>query len=166
MYFNKVSTVEELKRQYRHLVLENHPDAGGTEEIMKQINAEYEKLFARVGNIHESINEPGETYEKEGAAVEDGYRDIIDALAGLAAKGLITIEICGTWLWIGGNTWQYKDLIKGTGCKWSGSKKMWYWHSGDTPHKKSRGWDINKIRAVWGSEALEFAGSREIAATI
>lgn len=163
MYFNKVFTVEELKRQYRRLVLENHPDAGGTEEAMKQINAEYEELYKTYANVHEDHKAPGKTYTTKEGAHDDGYRAVIDALAGLAAKGLITIELCGSWLWIGGDTRQYKDYIKAAGCKWSGNKKMWYWHPGDAPRKKGRGWDINKIREIWGSEALEFETRPEVA---
>lgn len=128
-YFKEVFTAEELKRQYRALCLQYHPDCGGTDKAMAEINAEYEALFATVGNIHESHKKEGETYtnKKEGTYPNDGYREVIDALAGLASRGLITLEICGEWIWIGGETLKYKDVIKATGARWSRGKGMWYW---------------------------------------
>lgn len=161
-YFSKIFTIEELKRQYRRLVIENHPDAGGSEEVMKQINKEYEELLKEVANIHEKPGEPGKTYKTKEGAFEDGYRAVMDALAGLAAKGYISVELCGSWLWISGDTRNFKDYIKATGCKWSGKKKMWYWHPGDFK-RRGHGWTIERIRERFGSEALEFANAPEVA---
>lgn len=45
-YFTpRPTTAEELKSLYRKLALEHHPDLGGSEQIMKAINVEYEYLF-------------------------------------------------------------------------------------------------------------------------
>ena len=73
----------------------------------------------------------------------------MDALAGLAAKGYISVELCGSWLWISGDTRNFKDYIKATGCKWSGKKKMWYWHPGDFK-RRGHGWTIERIRERFG----------------
>lgn len=45
MYFERITSFAELKKQYRKLAMENHPDRGGSEEAMKAINAEFEKLY-------------------------------------------------------------------------------------------------------------------------
>lgn len=44
-YFNNITSLSELKKQYRVLTLANHPDRGGNTESMQHINAEFEKLF-------------------------------------------------------------------------------------------------------------------------
>lgn len=44
-YFNTCHTLDELKKEYRRLAMENHPDRGGDAETMKAINAEYDNLF-------------------------------------------------------------------------------------------------------------------------
>lgn len=55
-WFKTAHSIEEVKRIYRHLCKEYHPDIHGaeTEETMKQINAEYERAFNHFKNIHES----------------------------------------------------------------------------------------------------------------
>ena len=44
-YFNNCNTLDELKKEYRRLAMQNHPDRGGDAETMKAINAEYDNLF-------------------------------------------------------------------------------------------------------------------------
>lgn len=44
-YFKNIKSFEDLKAQFKKLVRENHPDAGGDAEIMKEINVEYDALF-------------------------------------------------------------------------------------------------------------------------
>lgn len=44
-YFKNITSLSELKKQYRTLTLANHPDRGGKLEIMQCINSEFEKLF-------------------------------------------------------------------------------------------------------------------------
>lgn len=51
-YFENCKSIEELKKEYRRLVVQNHPDNGGSLEVMKAINAEYEKAFNKLKDIH------------------------------------------------------------------------------------------------------------------
>jgi len=44
-YFENISTLEELRKQYKELLKLHHPDNGGNLEIMQEINAEYDRLF-------------------------------------------------------------------------------------------------------------------------
>lgn len=41
-YFTNCETLEELRKEYKRLVKENHPDNGGSEDAIKVINVEYE----------------------------------------------------------------------------------------------------------------------------
>lgn len=45
MYFDKCSTVEEVKSRYRTLSKRFHPDLGGDKELMQELNQEYEKYL-------------------------------------------------------------------------------------------------------------------------
>lgn len=44
-YFTNIKTLDDLKKEYRRLVMLNHPDRGGDVETMKEINNEYDALF-------------------------------------------------------------------------------------------------------------------------
>lgn len=45
IYFNTITSYEDLKKQFRTLATANHPDIGGNVETMKAINNEYDILF-------------------------------------------------------------------------------------------------------------------------
>lgn len=54
-FFNKVETLEQLRRQYKELLKKYHPDnANGSTEATQEINAEYDKLFKVLKDRHES----------------------------------------------------------------------------------------------------------------
>ena len=74
----------------------------------------------------------GLTYELTHSKVEpskgntpEEFRQIIDLLMKLEG---IEVELCGSWLWIGGNTKEHKDALKAAGCRWCSKKKLWSWH--------------------------------------
>lgn len=43
--FENIKNLEELKTEYRRLAMIYHPDQGGSEEEMKRVNSEYDRLF-------------------------------------------------------------------------------------------------------------------------
>ena len=108
-WFKNPQTIEELKKQYRNLAMANHPDRGGEETDMKEINSEYDQLFERLKNIHTSTT--GETYtaKEETTETPEEFKDIINALIHLSA---LTLEISGPWTWITRNTLQHKEASK------------------------------------------------------
>lgn len=54
-YFNNVSTLEDLRRQYKELLKKYHPDnPQSSTEACQEINAEYDRLFKVLKDKHES----------------------------------------------------------------------------------------------------------------
>lgn len=51
-YIKNVETLEELKKAYKKLALKLHPDCGGSNEEMAQLNNEYDELFIKLKNTH------------------------------------------------------------------------------------------------------------------
>ena len=60
--FKNVNSFEDLKKQYKELLKENHPDNGGDVEKMQEINIEYDALFRIWKDRQEK--ETGETVEE------------------------------------------------------------------------------------------------------
>ena len=69
-YFKNISSLAELKKVYRAVAMKNHPDMGGSEEVMKNINIEYEVMFNILStreNVHESARHTiSEFYTRNG----------------------------------------------------------------------------------------------------
>jgi len=121
-FFAECKTLEDLKKLYHKLAVKFHPDLGGDPEVMKAINNEYDEVFPKLKNIHFS-NTKQEYYTKETDESADFFKDIIDKL--IKMDGL-KIEVVGCFIWLSGNTMDYKDKIKEMSFKWSANKKMWY----------------------------------------
>lgn len=152
-YFTNINTLDELKKAYRRLAMQHHPDRGGDPEIMKAINNEHDELFERLKKQH---NASADEYHQTTETPEE-FRIIIEAL--LKLDGL-TVELCGSWLWIGGETRQHKDSLKAIGCRWSNNKKLWYWHHAEEGHRfRKTNSTMSDIRTKYGSQM--FTAGRE-----
>ena len=67
----------------------------------------------------------------------------------------ITIEICGSWIWISGNTYQHKAELKEIGFKWASQKKQWYWHSEAFRKRGKKPLSMDDIRNYYGSTEVK-----------
>ncbi len=152
-YFQNCKTAEEAKQEYKKLARQFHPDCNpdkDTTEEFKQMQADFEIVWERLKNIH--VNAEGETYTKESSETAAAYMDIIDAL--LRVPGIV-IELCGSWLWVTGNTFFAKDTLKALHFKWSRKKSAWYFHA-EPYHKRGKTEkSMEDIRSMYGSERFQ-----------
>lgn len=136
----KTSTIEDIKGAYRRACKMYHPDRNPAGlEMMKLINCAYEAL---------KDYEPSEIEDdvEDGLNLAEHINDALNAVIGLG----LNIEVCGTWIWVSGDTRTHKEVLKEAGFKWAPKKMMWYFAG--TKTKGSRGkWDMDKIRESHGS---------------
>ena len=157
-YFVNCKTLDELKKAYKAAAMKYHPDMGGDTATMQAINAEYSARFEvlkRSQNEQAAEDTTGQTRTTTESAGD--FIAIIDHL--LKLDGL-EIELCGRWLWIGGDTKKHKEALKACGCRWSSSKKLWNWHfaeDGDKWHRGSK--SMSQIRSKYGSTTFTRSGS-------
>lgn len=144
-YFANIDDMKDLKKAYKQWAMKLHPDLGGSEEEFKAMADEYEQVFKAIkAGIKQRTNSKSINLDD----VDDGYRDVINALLNID----VTVELCGEWLWISGNTRENKDTLKNIGCKFAAKKQMWYWKPA-WMHSTGRkgGKDMDEIRAKYGS---------------
>lgn len=151
-FFENVRTLDDLKKEYRRLAMLHHPDRGGDPEIMKQINNDHDRIFELLKKQHNaSHDEAHQTTE-----TPEEFRAIIAALLKLSG---LEIELCGAWLWIGGNTKENKEALKAAGCRWSKNKMLWYWRHEEAARPWHRGRaSMGAIRAKYGSYVITASG--------
>ena len=156
-YFENITTLDELKKAYRVLAMKHHPDRGGDLETMKLINSQHDVLFETLKALHNADAAQDGSKKRATTETAEEFRDIIVEL--LKLDGL-TVELCGSWLWIGGETKAHKDKLKALKCRWSSNKKLWYWHHEEAGRNRwrRRKTTIGEIRLKYGS--TEFANDR------
>lgn len=147
-FFNDCKGIDEIKSRYRDLARKHHPDLGGCPETMKTINSQYEKElrgdYEKSGNSFTDIEELLKR-DKEAA----------QALGEISGIPNITIEVCGTWIWVGGNTKDVKDKLKASNFRWASKKKNWYWRPSEEKTRSRKGsMTMDWIREKYGSKDL------------
>lgn len=150
-WFAGCKTAEDAKTRYHELVKMYHPDNGGSGLEIKEIISEFKEVWKRVKDIHFS-HEKKEYYHAEQETTETA-EEFIDIIEKLSRFEGVVIELCGSWLWLSGNTYTYKEELKELGCRWSRGKRKWYYtHDEWKPsfyHKS-----MNEIRQTYGSKIV------------
>ncbi|WP_285824063.1 J domain-containing protein [Schaedlerella arabinosiphila] len=146
-WFKNVSSVEELRKQYRELLKKYHPDNdGGSVEITQEINAEYDRIFADLSKENKS-DDKSSAYDNK--AENEAFKTILNQIININAD----IEIIGSWVWIHGG-YEYRELLKSIGFKFAPKKKCWCWHFGDYRRRSKREISLEEIRQKYGSQKV------------
>lgn len=149
-YFEGLHTEQEIKNKWRELCKRHHPDLGGDPEIMKQVNAQYE---ARLRDCYRHEYTDEQTEEKINID-----KDIAEKAAEIIGLEGLIVELCGRWLWVTGNTYQHRLILKCKQFKFASKKVAWFWHrEGDTP-RRHKEYSLDDIRAKHGAAILAGSG--------
>jgi DnaJ domain len=161
-FFDNCATAEDVKNEYRRLCKQWHPDLGPQAEaiertkIMQEINAAYARASAmfRQDEMREKARtrgqpEPTQKDYTDAAAVDECIRAAIEKI--ITLNGL-EIEICGLWVWVGGETKKHKDELKAAEYKWAPKKAKWYFAG--VPAGGFRSFNMDEIRTRYGSQRI------------
>lgn len=126
MFFSHLTTVEEIKKKYRDLCKQHHPDLGGCEETMKRVNSEYHCALKRAD---------GQTSkDAEGKEHKYSYNEVREEEIALKLQELLKLKmegvdlyLIGVWVWIKGETKPHKDALKALACRWHAKNACWYY---------------------------------------
>ncbi|MBQ3512556.1 MAG: J domain-containing protein [Lachnospiraceae bacterium] len=155
-YFNNVNTLEQLRKQYKELLKKHHPDNGGNVSDMQEINFEYDKLFKVLKDKHEnnSADTNNTNFDKMKYDFEEDTK-LREVLEKVIIYNDIVIEVIGNWIWISGNTYQYKEQLKEFGFKYAPKKQSWYFHTEAFRKKGRRALSMDEIRNYYGSTEVQ-----------
>ena len=161
-FFTNCKTAEELKKAYKKLVRQYHPDLnpGIDDAIIKAVNAEYDSMWARLKDVHTAADGTTYTRETKTAETPQEFRAIIEALMKCNS---LTIDLVGSWIWVTGNTYENRDTLKAHGFKWANRKKAWYWHRDEERSKSRREMTLDEIKDLHGCETWKSTGRKQIA---
>lgn len=157
-YFRDCKCIEDVKEAFKRLAKELHPDNGGDAEAFKVMMNDYTTAFNLFKSVHRT--ETGETYTKETEETPEEFAEVIQSIIHLAG---ITIEIIGSWVWVTGNTYPYKDTLKDNHFFWSKTKKAWYYTGAEEKSRRRGRYTMEQVRSRYGSQTVKSDRVKEIA---
>ena len=97
-WFQGITTLNELRKEYRRLVIKHHPDNGGSDEIVKEINVEYDFLFKKLKTDfeHKSTFQQATDKQKQQYDWQKNIQ-IRDTILQLSRFKDISVEVIGVW---------------------------------------------------------------------
>ncbi len=144
-------TPDRVKEAFRQSAKKYHPDinpAGA--EMMKVINASFECLKDYTGTLEEDLSEDGYT-----ASLNEALNAII------TCSGL-SIEVCGAWVWVIGDTFKHKKILKESGFRYASKKQSWYFRPEDWKSYSRGNFSMSDIRDRYGSNGVAVKPSKKL----
>ena len=152
-------TRKELKSVFRKLTLKNHPDHGGDEEVMRKILEAFAILKDQYSfNIesNKELEEDENFWNIDNPEMEEAFKKIFHFKK-------LKIEICGYWMWVTGETFNFRKELKQAGLFYAKKKVAWYWKPPDDFNRNRKGnISLDKIREKYGSKELKTKSAKEI----
>lgn len=153
-YFKDCKCIEDVKEEYRRLAKNLHPDNGGSDAEFQVMMKDYTAAYNRFKSVHRNKTEKN-TSDARNAAENAAEGFTAEQFADIVNKVLfmdgVQIEIVGSWIWLSGNTYIYKDVIKAAGFFWSTKHKKWYYNGGTRKSKKHSKMSYDEIKSLHGS---------------
>lgn len=149
-FFKECNTLEEVKKLYKTLAKQFHPDRGGDTATMQKINNEYAmavRLIAKGENL---------TAEETESIIMDSeaYQSAVNAVINLQG---ITVELVGAWLWVTGETKQHKEILKDAKFKWAKKKtdySAWFFRTTEWKTRNRHKMSLDDIRTKYGTQTI------------
>ena len=64
----------------------------------------------------------------------------------------VEVELIGTWLWVTGNTNDYRKELKEIKLRWHSKRQAWYYRKFNYNKTRYSGTSFDNLRAMYGTE--------------
>lgn len=146
---------DEAKAAYRRAAMKYHPDRNPA-------GAEMMKAITEAWRLLEAWDFTGSPVSATEPANQNYGDEIMAALNAIINLPGLVIEICGAWVWIGGETYPHKAALKEAGFKWASKKKQWFFRPTEWYSANRYGeWQMDDIRTKYGSEHVNQQGWKQ-----
>ena len=159
-YFSEVKTVEEIKALYRTLAMQHHPDRGGCEEVMKEINRQYHDALKCCHGQSSQYSEKPYHYKV------DVETELMTKLLELLKLRSLDIALIGYWIWVGGDTKTNKEALKAAGLVWHHERKMWYYKPQGWKNSKQSKGSLAELAKKYGYQGFQTAAEEKMPALV
>ena len=138
-HFEGCLSAQEIKNIFKILVRKHHPDLGGDEETIKEVNNEYHQVLKTCkvsGFTGFEKNEENEE-KKEYPFVYDSELETVlqmkvISLLILSEKAGFSISVLGSWIWIEDTKKEdieTREQLKELKCTWNFKRSCWCFNS-------------------------------------
>ncbi len=145
--FKGCASWDEAKTLFRTLSKKMHPDLGGSDAQFIELKRQFENFT------------PTYSEDNKFANAEFDKRKFADIIELLKELDDVTISFVGTFIWLEGNTYSQKDVIKAlelpnyNNARYASKKKAWYFSPIDYSKKNGKVYGMDEIKAMFGSQS-------------
>lgn len=158
-YFKNCTSLDEAKKLYRDLAVKLHPDRSNYDS-----KADFQAMQNEFENFKPSNEKFAGEFEKH---LPKDFMNVIEQLMDI--QGL-EIELCGSFIWIGGNTRPVKEQIKAvesesfSNARFAKKKCKWYFSPLGYKKRGGKKFSMDDIRGKYGSQKYKAEGKKALAA--
>jgi hypothetical protein len=175
-HFSGCDQLDKVGKKLHELAQIHHPDLGGDLRTMQDITMQYTWIrsaskrdtrtwygayLAKFPEV-EASSEYRYDYQNDArdaaaeAEAEAAWEKIwMETLIDLGLIPGISVEIFGTWIWVGGLTYPVRNQLYELGLNWSARKRMWYFAGAEGNPKSHNRYTMEQIRAKYGSTRVK-----------
>lgn len=153
-YFASCKTVTEIKKLYRELAMQHHPDRGGDTATMQAINAQYHEALKRFDRQQETGSDGSQHTYYYNAEHEQSIMDKINELLKLRLEG-VEIWLIGKWIWVQGDTKPHREALKNAALSWHSKRLAWYWKPYEERTRYNERMSLSGLADHYGAKLYE-----------